>query len=255
MSDAEVGLGNKLENAFLGILRVVILIVLAVSLLAAVGFGIYGAKDLGAAPAAYQPEKVDNKALLQELRKSLEASPESSAPAQPAASKPGAPKAENKALEDEINKQFKSVSDFLAQFQKNLNNPEAFKSGLRKRALTLAIDPQSEASVLDYAKGQTEFFTLALGDAEIIATLKKKDDEDLLGKYFTTAVEIYPEFFEKQREKRKEFEAEEAERVAAAKGGAMLKLYVAAGLFGAFLLISLILVLVKIERNLRVRPI
>jgi hypothetical protein len=32
-------------------------------------------------------------------------------------------------------------------------------------------------------------------------------------------------------------------------------LYIAAGMFVTFLLISLILVLVKIERNLRVRPI
>lgn len=254
MTEDNGGLGNKLENAFLAILRVVILVVLAVSLVAAVGLGVYGAKDLGASERSYQPEKVDNKALLQELRKSLEEAPEA-APAAPATSKPGAPKAENKALEEELTKQLKTVTDFLGQFQKSLNNPEAFKSGLRRKATTLALDPKSEASVLEYAKGQTEFFTLALADAEILATLKKKDDEDLLGKFFSTAVDLYPDFFEKQAEKRKEFEAQEAERVMAAKGGAMLKLYVAAGLFGAFLLISLILVLVKIERNLRTRPI
>ena len=35
----------------------------------------------------------------------------------------------------------------------------------------------------------------------------------------------------------------------------MMSLYIAGGMFAAFLVISLILVLVKIERNLRVRPI
>lgn len=253
MSDTQAGLGNKLENAFLAILRVVILVVLAVSLVAAVGLGVYGAKDLGATEGTYRPEKVDNKALLQELKKSLESNP-AAAPAAPAPAKPSAPKAENKALDEELNKQLKTVSDFLGQFDKNLNNPDGFKAGLRKKALTLALDPESEASVLEYAKGQTEFFTLALADAEIIATLKKKNDDEVLRNYFSTAVDLYPDFFEKQRSNRKEFEGEERARVLAAKAGAMMKLYVAAGLFGAFLLISLILVLVKIERNLRVRP-
>lgn len=254
MSEEQGGFGNKLENTFLGILRIVILVVLAVSLVGAAVLGIMGAKDLGASEGSYKAEKVDNKALLQELKKVLEANPAASQPA-PSTEKPQAPKADNKALEEELNKQLKTVSEFLAQFDKNLNNPEAFKSGLRRKATTLALDPKSEASVLDYAKGQTEFFTLALADQEIIATLKKKNDEDLLGKYFSTAVDLYPDFFESQQAKRKAFEVEEAGRVLAAKAGAMMKLYVAAGLFGAFLLISLILVLVKIERNLRVRPI
>ena len=35
------------------------------------------------------------------------------------------------------------------------------------------------------------------------------------------------------------------------QAGALLKIYIAGGMFVAFLLISLILVLVKIERNLR----
>ncbi len=253
MSDVQPGLAGKLENAFLAILRVVILVVLAISLVAAVVLGIYGAKDLGASENAYQPEKVDNKALLQELRRSLETAPAASQPV-PSASKPGAPKADNKALDEEIGKQLKLVTDFLAQFDKNLTNPDAFKSNLRRRATTLALEPDSEASVMAYAKGQTEFFTLALTDPEILGTLKKKDEE-VLGNFFQAAVSLYPDFFEKQRAQRKEFEAEEAARVMAAKAGAMMKLYVAAGVFAAFLLISLILVLVKIERNLRVRPI
>jgi len=76
-----------------------------------------------------------------------------------------------------------------------------------------------------------------------------------LTNYFSTAIDLYPDFFEKQRAHRKEFEAQEQARVFGAKAGAMMKIYVAAGLFGAFLLISLLLVLVKIERNLRVQPV
>jgi len=253
MSDSGTGFGGKLENAFLDILRVVILIVLAVSLIAAIGVAIYGVKDLGASEESYKPEKPDTKALIQELRKTLEDSPPAPAPAE---SKPGAPKAEGKALEEELNKQLKTVSVFLEQFKRNLTNPEGFKANLRRKANTLATDPKDEASILAYAKGQTEFFTLAFSDKDIIATLQKKEDSDeILGKFFETAVDLYPDFFEKQREQREQFERLEEVRVESAKAGAMMKLYAAGGLFGAFLLISLILVLVRIERNLRVRPI
>lgn len=254
MSEAQVGLGNKLENAFLAILRVVILVVLALSLVAAVALGVWAVKDMGASPTPYKSEAVDNKALIQELKKSLESAPAAS---QPAPQKPNAPKggkAENKALEEELGKQLKVVSDFLSKFEKNLNNPDGFKADLRKKANTLALEPQSEASVLAYAKGQTDLFSLALADPEIIAILKKKDD-DAFGNYFSAAVDIYPDFFERQAESRKEFEAEESARVLGAKAGAMMKLSIAGGMFGTFLLISLILVLVKIERNLRVRPV
>jgi len=254
MSEAQVGLGNKLENAFLAILRVVILVVLALSLVAAVALGVWAVKDMGASPTPYKSEAVDNKALTQELKKSLESAPAAS---QPAPQKPNAPKggkAENKALEEELGKQLKVVSDFLSKFEKNLNNPDGFKADLRKKANTLALEPQSEASVLAYAKGQTDLFSLALADPEIIAILKKKDD-DAFGNYFSAAVDIYPDFFERQAESRKEFEAEESARVLGAKAGAMMKLSIAGGMFGTFLLISLILVLVKIERNLRVRPV
>ena len=255
MSDSGAGFGGKLENGFLAILRIVILIVLAVSLVAAAGFAVYAVKDLAAKEEAFKPEKVDTKLMLQELRNSLEDSP-APAPAAPASSKSEAPKVEGKALEEELNKQLKSVTDFLAQFQKNLTNPEGFKSSLRRKAMTLAYEPKNEASVLSYAKGQTELFALVLTDKDIIAALKKKEDgNESFGKFFNSAVEIYPEFFKRQLEERKEFESSEAARVAGAKAGAMMKLYAAGGLFGSFLLVSLILVLVKIERNLRTRPI
>lgn len=255
MSEAQVGFGNKLENVFLAILRVVILIVLALSLLASVALGVWAVKDMGASASPYKPEAVDNKALMQELKKSLESSPAPSEPAPQKSNAPKAPKAENKALEEELGKQVKTVSDFLSKFDKNLSDAEAFKSGLRKKATTLALEPGSEASVLAYAKGQTDLFSLALADPEIVAILKKKDDDETFGNYFNAAVEIYPGFFERQRESRKEFEAQEGARVMGAKAGAMMKLSIAGGMFGTFLLISLILVLVKIERNLRLRPI
>lgn len=252
MSDVQAGLGSRLENVFLAILRVVILVVLALSLVGAVGWALYGVKEMSASESSYKVEKVDTKALMQELRKSLETQTAADPAAAPA-SKPAAAKEEKKDLEDELNKQVKTVADFLAQFDRNLTNPEAFKSGLRRKAMQLASEPESDASVLEYAKGQSEFFALAFTDAKIIETLKKRGQESLES-FFSAAVSAYSDFFEKQRAERNKFERQESQRVDMAKAGAVMKLYVAAGLFGAFLLISLILVLVKIERNLRTRP-
>jgi hypothetical protein len=255
MSEVRDGFGSKLENLFLAILRVVILIVLAVSLIGSLALGIWGIKDLDTKAAPYKAEPVDNKALIQELKKSLESSPADSQPSPRKPNSPASPKVENKALEEELEKQLKLASSFLSQFNRSLTNPDGFKRAQRNEATSLAPDPKSEASVLAYAKGQTELFTLAFSDQEIITILKKKDDAEILGKYFEAAANIYPTFFKEQRNRRKEFEAEEASRVVSTKEKAMFAIYVAGGMFGAFLLISLILVLVKIERNLRVRPI
>jgi hypothetical protein len=254
MSETKQGMAAKLENVFLEILRVVILLVLSVSLVAAAVLGVYGVRDLGASEGSYQPEKVDNKALIQELKKSLESNPSVTQP-EPAQKKSGPAKTENKLLEEELSKQLKLVNDFLGHFEKNLTNPDGFKASLRKKAMGLTADPSSEASVLEYAKGQTEFFVLAFADKSMIDALKKKGEEDALTSYFGAAVDLYPNFFEKQQTQRKEFEAQEQARVLVAKAGAMMKIYIAAGLFGTFLLISLLLVLVKIERNLRTQSI
>ncbi|MFM8863426.1 MAG: hypothetical protein ACKOFG_00595 [Limnohabitans sp.] len=253
MGETKQGMAAKLENVFLEILRFVILLVLAISLVAAAVLGVYGVRDLGASESAYQPEKVDNKALMEELKKSLESNPATTAP-EPAQKKSSPGKADNPLLEEELGKQLKAVADFLGHFDRNLTNPDGFKASLRKKAMALALEPSSEASVLDYAKGQTAFFLLAFADQTIVDALKKNGEDETLNSYFRAAIDLYPNFFERQQTQRKEFEAQEDARVMAAKAGAMMKIYIAGGLFGTFLLISLLLVLVKIERNLRAKP-
>ena len=254
MSSEDTGVASKLENAFLGILRVVILIVLAISLVAAVVLGANGVSDMSAAPTQYKQEKFDSKALIQELKDSLKEKP---VPAPRDANSPTvetpAPKTEASPLEDELSKQVKIVGDFLNRYQKSLSNPEGFKNGQRNKAKTLAVIPKSDASVLEYAKGQTELFQVVFTDKDILDILAKRHEE-VLGTFFDAALDLYPDFFKKQRQLKDKFESQEQVRVLEARAGAMMKFYISGGLFAAFLLISLILVLVKIERNLRVKP-
>ncbi len=254
MSEQKQGVAGKLENVFLEILRFVILAVLAVSLIGAIVMAFNGSKDLGATESTYQPEKIDNKALIEELKKLLEDKPDIGQEA-PAKKESKANVTANNPLDQELDKQVKAINAFLGNFDKSLTNPERFKDGLRQKANKLAWEPSSEASVMEYAKGQTEIFQLAFADQSMVETLQRRGDDALLNKFFSLGMDIYPQFFESQHAKRKEFEAQELIRVAQVQASAMNKIYIAGGMFGAFLLISLLLVLVKIERNLRVRPI
>jgi hypothetical protein len=116
----------------------------------------------------------------------------------------------------------------------------------------MPFEPDNSSSVMDYAEGQTKFFETILADKEILEALQKNPES--LNAVYSTIFDAYGEFYAKEAQSAKSFEAEEKSRVAVAQVGSALNLYIAAGMFCSFLLISLILVLVKIERNLRVRP-
>ena len=78
--------------------------------------------------------------------------------------------------------------------------------------------------------------------ARIISDIQLAKADGTTHRYYSVSDQI---------SKKKEFEAEQRREVATRHAGSMFKLYLAGGMFTAFLLISLILVLVKIERNLR----
>jgi hypothetical protein len=196
MSDVQGGFGGKLENLFLSILRVVILVVLAVSLMGSLVLGLWGIKDLNTTATPYKAEPVDNKALIQQLKKLFETSP---ADSQPSPRKPRSPdslKDENKILEDEFEKQARILFNFaeITSFDKltELSFVSTFKQKFREEANSLALDPKSEASVLAYAKGQTELLTMVFSDEEFLIEIAKKG---AFKEYFEHALEIYPAFF------------------------------------------------------------
>jgi uncharacterized protein with gpF-like domain len=244
-------LSTKLENSFLGILRVVILIVLTVSLIGSAIFAYMGVSSMNASPQKYEYKDPNIKEMVQELKKSLEEKP-----AAPAVPKPESKEPEKKddKLGKEIEKQYQVVAKFLQRYKKNLRDPDAWKSGARTRATTLAFEPDSESSVMRYAEGQTELLDKVFSDKDILAIVDKRVDE-VLPSFFEAAMKIYPAHFRAQKDNARKFERDQERQVVIKQAGAAMNLYIAAGMFGTFLIISLILVLVKIERNLRVRPI
>lgn len=249
---AKTDVSSKLEDLFLKILRIVILVVLVLTLLGALAFGLKGLSGMTSSPKEYDYQSPKTEDLVREIKNSLKGvdnnETKGAAPG-PATSSP-----ENSPLlEQEVDKQVKLLSDFLARFELSLSNPDAIRNGLLRESRTLAFEPEDPSSVMQYATGQTKFFEIILSDKEILDLLIK--DREPLNRFFNMVTSSYDSFHEDQKKEARSFEKEEAGRVAVSQIGSTLDLYIAAGMFISFLLISLILVLVKIERNLRTRPI
>lgn len=255
---------NRLEELFLSILRNVILFVLAGSVLAAVFLAISGVADLGAKPKDYKYEKFDSKQLVSDLKESLQIQSEAKPEAKPDPAKKPSPQASSP-FEDELTKQANFVVEFYKKYEFGVNPSwlnEQFKPRLRKHARNFSIIyGEGDAALLEYAKGQTQVIELVLMNPELNQLLDKKfksqgevdGDEKypMIHEFVNKVLGFYPDFHETQINQKKAFETEQSIEVGMRNAGAMMKLYIAGGVFIAFLFISLILVLVKIERNLR----
>ena len=264
MSENKPSVTNKLEDLFLGILRNVILVVLAISLLGALFLAVAGIADLGAKPKEYKYEKFDAKDLVKELKDSLQEQPSAKPDTKPEPAKK--PSAANDGLEDELNKQTNFIVQFYKKYDFSVNSGwlnEQYKPRQRRQARSLGVVyGEGEAAQLEYIKGQTQVYEAVLMNPELNQLLDKKfksqgetfGDEryQVVHDFANRVMTFYPEFHENQIKQKQAYEAEQAAHVAMRNAGAMMKLYIAGGVFAAFLLISLILVLVKIERNLRV---
>jgi len=249
--DQNVGITSKIENTFLAILRIVILVVLSLSLIGAIYLAFVGVMNTTATPKEFPQKEPNISELVKEFKDALKSAPESEASME---EKPAEDNSkEINLIENEISAQFKLVNDFWANFGYSLND-EIFRENKWEQASNLAFYSDDEEAflknILSYLKGQTEYFKAALKDEEVINFLKSQNTEYAELK-IDSILSAYPSYFEKQKEEKEKFDATQAAEIMGNKAGAMMQLYFAAGLFGTFLLISLILVLVKIERNLR----
>ena len=258
MTDKNQTITNKMEDLFLSILRGVILFVLAGSILAAIYFAISGVTDLGAKPKDYTYEKFDSKQLSNDLKDKLspKAAPAPDTPAAPAAPAVKSP------VDDEITKILNLTIKFFKSYNLEFNEQylKQFPGRLKNESKELsAVYGEGETAQLEYVKNKVQLFESVLLNAELNQLLDKnfklESDEELKNKIINDfhgfINDSYIEFHATQIDKKKEFDADQKAEVAMRNAGSMFKLYVAGGLFAAFLLLSLILVLVKIERNLR----
>lgn len=248
-------LSIRIEEFYLGLLRFFILIVLAMSLIGALVQGYKAFSNLREDALPYtrplQGSPADQ--FLGQVKREV------ADPARPS-SQPGAgpeqrsSEAKGEALEGQLNRQVLIVNDFLVPLARSITSPAAFKD--RQRMLTEELTgPGSVANPLAYARNQTEFLERVLKDKSTVEHVRQKVEQSpaYLDEFMSKMLDYYPNLVREERKARLTFEHEESVRVAGVRANSMLHLYAAAGLFLAFLVICLILVLIKIERNLRTR--
>ena len=259
MTDKNQTITNKMEDLFLSILRGVILFVLAGSILAAIYFAISGATDLGAKPKDYKYEKFDSKQLSNDLKDKLSPKAAPAAPNTPAA--PAAP-AVKSPVDDEITKILNLTIKFFKAYNWEFNQEflKQFPGRLKNESKELSsVYGEGETAQLEYLKNKTQLFESVLLNVElnqlIDRNFKLEENPELKDKmisdFYDFINDYYIVFHTTQIDNKKKYDIEQSAEVAMRNAGSMLKLYIAGGLFAAFLLLSLILVLVKIERNLR----
>lgn len=230
---------QKLENAYLAILRFVVIAVAGVLLVAVTILGFNSFKAIQFEPEA---KEITPQVSEQELIKGI-------------TEKPAAPQNEPHEGAGETNKidpnaaLYERASNVIAAFvTKYSGGAESVEKAqvveiTKERAESLN-DPKLVAA---FAKGFAESIEKTLVDPSVIRTAQTTSTLDVINK----ALNIFTQNFHGQIEKENaQFAAKQQEYIAK-KAEGMESLYVAAGAFVAFLMIVFLSIIIRIERNLR----
>ena len=163
MTDKNQTITNKMEDLFLSILRGVILVVLAGSILAAIYFAISGVSDLGAKPKDYKYEKFDSKQLLKDLNEELNPKP---APANNTPAAPAAP-AVKSPINDEITAIFNLVVKYFKAYDMVINQGVLERALEKESRILGVVYGDGENAQLEYLKGKKLFFETVLLNIEL----------------------------------------------------------------------------------------
>lgn len=270
---------RKVEEAYLGVLRLVIILVATLMLLASIVFlALAGGNWKEVKPAVgdtsviVKPEEITQQVLAHRTEKAPLAAPDAQAPA-----KSLAEDTPNKAELDRAaaaivtffkraGGEFQSVShDRVVSVLKNKAEPYSKTDDAKPFAIGLALamektlaDPavvkliEPQAAVAPVAPAVAA--SVAEGEPEEPApepaprsATRKVSPVDVVN----DALSTYEAAFEKRVKDRSQAQIDAAAEEARNKATAMTQLYMAGAVFGSFLLLVFISLLVKIERNLR----
>jgi len=258
------GFMEKVENAYLQIFKVVILIVLTLALIASIILAVKGWNDLNAEAGTPPPGK-EPSVTVEDFLKSITEQPAQPAPAKPkpAPGDAASDAAMDKRFEDMALKHAvlrwehlsKCVGPDYSVPKPPAPNWDSFiaahKSWLKS---TLKIESQGEKAVTQFDALVSAVLPHQAANKwcqDNLEYLRNNSKKDI----FLGARDFFDRSWEAQIKKNqrdaKEFSDKEAARVAAAKAAAMTQLIAAGSAFGVFMLLSLLLIFAKIEFNLR----
>ena len=272
---------NKVENTYLNLLRTIILILASVLLIGSIIaglIGLFGISSFGSGNVS--PEKVSADAVIQEM------APEQPKPANPE------PVKENVVAVDPFQKDYEKIIDTINDFGKAngdtfSNKTEAVKwvaelannydpdtKAIYVKGLTETVDkavkspilinrvkvkplPKSPAApVKPVAKAPVDPET---GDGTDVPVEQLISEPEIVKPAQESPIDVGVEvvkrftadFNANLEAARAENESNQANKMAR-QASSLMTLYIAGGIFGSFLMIVFFLILVKIERNLRV---
>ena len=230
---------QKLENAYLAILRFVVIAVAGVLLVAVLILGFNSFKAIQFEPVEKDiTPQVSEQELIKGITKKT-ASPQSVSP-------PGGgdeKKADQNAAFYE--RASNAISTFVSKYSGGAESVE--------KAQVVAITKQKAESLDDpklvtaYAKGFADSIEKTLADPSVIKTAQTTSTLDIIN----TALNLFEHNFNEQIQKENEKFAVKQREYIEKKTEGMQSLYVAAGAFVAFLMIVFLSIIIRIERNLR----
>ena len=275
---------QKLENSYVAILRVVVIVVATVLLVVAAVMGVMSLKGmLPASQDKVEMGSVDPKEVLAEVAPGEKR-------ATPTATQPDQVKTKANPYQADYEKAYAAVAPFVKKTSRN--TVEIDKSRFFEILDHSVAEYEDDEVKANYISGLAAAFNASLGDKRLIARVEKPlsakprtvaapvpapapvqmDGEEQVVEQPIAAPEpvveeepykesplvvvdevltAYNKMFNQKLAEAKEKQGAAAVEHMEAKIGATMRMYIAAGLFGAFLLVIFLTIAIRIERNLR----
>ena len=230
---------QKLENAYLAILRFVVIAIAGVLLVAVVILGFNSFKAILLEPVA---KEITPQVSEQELIKGITE--------KPALPKSKSHKGDGDTKEIDPNAAFyerasNAIVAFVAKYSNGSESVE--KATLLEFTKERAESFDDPKLVTAFAKGFADSIEKTLANPAVIKTAQTTSALDVVNK----ALKLFTQKFNEQiKDENAKFVAEQQKYIKK-KAEGMQSLYVAAGAFVAFLLIVFLSIIIRIERNLR----
>lgn len=233
---------QKLEDAYLAILRAVVIIASGILLVGVVIFGLGTLRGLGDGPSdEINSPDVAAKSVIEKMTISDQIQGADGL-SEDSTTKPAKKSDPN---QEHFDSSAKVIVDFVVKNSGGEESPD--QKDVSDVTKSRANAYKTEELRAAYAKGFSDSVSEILGDSTIIGLAKSTSSIDVVNQLLNA----YTGEFNSQIMAEQERVAEEQQEHAQAKLDSASNLYIAGACFGLFLLIVFLSIFIKIERNLR----
>ncbi|MCK0764763.1 hypothetical protein ACFO0E_13730 [Chromohalobacter beijerinckii] len=242
---------QKLEDIYLGILRVFVIVISGLLLMGAIIFGLSSLKGFGDGPerrgftpnVKYETIKEDIASNdIDSTTNSTRTAPQKEA---------GNATTQQEAI-DPNKKHYEKAADIMGSFVKSVDEVNSLDKESVVGILQQRAKSYNTRLTSVYASGLPQYFDNMLSDNLVIEKARQEGAFEMLNQ----VLNAYTDEFNRQLDEENARLAEEQREHRQDQANALTNLYVAGGAFGGFLLIVFLSIFIKIERNLRnIKPI